>query len=320
LSNREKEALDKYRPLKKSVWDKGGNESLSLFESSFYRDSELELEESVPGMEEIFDTFKDRFQMMWKESESTLSRNQKLLEEEFSSVRDDFNQSFLAIGKLYGSDRFPEQVDVHLMMRPDPGFVGGRMISQKPPKILLESGVFDSKDRDQVSHLWLLLLHELTHACFESNKFFESLDVFLGKKQPLSHFLEKYPATKTPALATRRAIREMIINSIEYGSYVRGKFYPDYTGGPENGAALLKEFKDYFEKRSIKDEGGRRQSLLRGGQATYEYIAWKLEGVTRPYLENGKKMDEKFLDGVYNVLKDFPDNLLTDMETMNKKG
>ena len=332
LSESEKDALERYKILKRSVWDKGGRELLDRFEASFYQSSESDsleggdlseilTKKQLQEIDTIFESFKDRFQSMWVDYRPILVGNQALLQREVSSVRVVFNESFSAIGKLYGSDNFSEQVEIYLMMRPDPGFRGGRMVSQKPPKIMVESGVFDPQDKEQMSHLWLLLLHELTHACFESDEFFEFLDKYLAKKPPLAHFLEKYPATKTPIAATRRAMGEMIINSVEYSSYVRGKFEHGYTGGPKDGEVILEEFRDYFKRKSIKDIKEKRSTLLIGGGNTYQYIAWKLEEVVRHYLENGKGMDEKFLDGVYKVLEEFPNNLLKDLEaSKTKKG
>ncbi len=49
---------------------------------------------------------------------------------------------------------------------------------------------------------------------------------------------------------------------------------------------------------------------------TLPYIAWKLEEVTRPYLEHGRKIDKQFLDSVYEVLAEFPDNLLNDFKSI----
>lgn len=115
-------------------------------------------------------------------------------------------------------------------------------------------------------------------------------------------------------------MQEAIINSVEYNSFVRGKFETEYTGGVKDGEALLEEFRDYFEKKSIKDDQEKRLKIITSNAAAHEYIAWKLEGIVRPYLENGRIMDERFLDGTYAVLKEFPDNLLTALNTANKKG
>lgn len=327
LSDKEKDALDRYRVLKRSIWDKGDRESLDRFEASFYQSSESDPREGeilqkilakdqLQELNMVFGAFEDRFQSMWGDYQPVLSRALYLLEGAFSSVQQDFNQSLSAIGKLYGVDDFSKQVEVYLMMRPYPGFMGGRMLSRKPvPKILVGGGVPDPKNREQRNSPWLLLLHELTHACFENDKFFEFLYTYLGGKPPLSQFLEMYPATKTPTLTTRRAMREVVINSIEYNSYMRGRFEHSYTGSPKDGEVILRGFRDYFENKSVEDIKEKRSILLTGRNTTYQYIAWKLEAVVRPYLENGQKMDENFLDGVYKVLEDFPDNLLKDLQT-----
>lgn len=332
LSDTEKGALARYQSLKKAVWDKGGKELLTCFEAAFYQLSDQDPREGKElqailtkdqfrELDGILKVFQERFRLMWADYRKGLSRGLAFVESVFSYVHPVFNQAFFAIGKLYRADEFPKQVEVYLMMRPDPGFVGGRMLSQRPlPKIMVESGVFDPQDQRQRSHLWLLLLHELTHACFESGRFFEFLYSYLDERLPLTHFLEKYPATKTPAMATYRAMREMIINAVVLNSYVRGKFDQNYKGKPKDGEALLTKVENYLEKKSLESVNEKRSSLLRCGPLTYQYIAWKLEKVVRPYLGEGRKMDKRFLDSIYKVLEEFPDNLLKDLQTKNKKG
>ncbi len=323
LSNAEENALERYRGLKKSIWDKGRRKLLDRFEASFYQSPRSDPKEGktlqkiltkdqLQELNVVFRALRDRFQSMWGESEKTLSQGQSLLKREFSYVQQDFNQSFSAIGKLYGVDNFSKQVEVYLMMRPYPGFVGGRMVSRQPsPKIMVESGIFDPQNPKQKSHLWLLLLHELTHACFENDKFFEFLDGYLGGKPPLAQFLEKYPATKTPVLATRRAMIEMIVNSIVLNSYVRGRFEQHYTGGPKDGEALLEKVRNYLERESLESPKGKRRALLPWGRW---YIAWRLEKVVRPYLDKEQEIDKQFLDSAYKILEKFPDNLLEDLK------
>lgn len=174
LSGKEKEALDRYRPLKKSIWNKGGHKLLNRFEASFYQFSEsdpregetfreLLTKDQFRELDGIFEALQERFQSMWGRYQPVLSRDLNLIEGEFSSVRPDFNQSFSAVGKLYGVNGFRGQIEIYLMMRPFPGVVGGRMVSRRPsPKIMVESGIFDPQNPKQKSHLWLLLLHELT--------------------------------------------------------------------------------------------------------------------------------------------------------------
>lgn len=333
LSDEETSALAQYRNLKKSVWDRGGNKILTRFESAFYRFPEsnplqggefqkILTVDQLKELNQVFEVFRGRFQKMWREYGETLVRDLTLLEEEFSRARTAFRQIFFAVGKLYGVGAFAERIEIYLMMRPDPGFIGGRTVSREPkPKVMVEGGVFDPQDRDQTSHLWLLLLHELTHACFESDWFLEFLYAYLDKRPPLSQFLAAYPATKTPALATRRAVREALINSIEFGSFVREKLDRSYTKESGEREVVLREVRQKKSLAAAKSAEEKRSVLLQGGRAVYQYIAWKLEGVVRPYLERDRRLDEEFIDGVYKVLAEFPDNLIGDLRTEEtKKG
>lgn len=327
LSNKEKEALQCYQKLWNSLGRRGGGGLIRFFEASFYQFCKLDPKEGR-GLQKIlekgqlqelggvFEVFQPRFRSMWGVYNPVLSRNVALLKSEFSSVQQDFNQAFFAVGKLYGVGGFSKRVEVYLMMRPYPGFVGGRMLSRSLSlKIMVEGGVFDPQSCEQKNHLWLLLLHELTHACFENEQVSEFLYSFLDKRPPLSHFLKKYPATKSEVLATRRAMHEMITNSIVLNSYVRERFDQSYTGGLKDGEAILKEVRNYLDKKSLESAKEKRSILLRMGRLCYQYIAWKLEKVVRPYLEEEQEIDRRFLDSVYKVLEEFPSNLLEDLKS-----
>ncbi|MFA6006748.1 MAG: hypothetical protein WC764_03430 [Candidatus Paceibacterota bacterium] len=325
LSDSENNALEKYRLFKKSIWDRGGGKLLTRFESAFYQFSELDLreeklllniltEEESGELDKIFSYFQGRFELMWENYCRILSNNLIFLENDFASVQQVFSETLSVIGGLYGVNNFNDRIEVFLMMRPATGFSGGRMISRKPPIVMIESGISKPQDLDQINHLRLLLFHELTHACFENERFLKFLGEYIEKKTPLTHFLEKYPSTKTPALATRRAMREMIINSIEYSTYVRGRLEQGCEINSNNGETILNEIRNKKSFKLAKGTQEKRSIILTSGEDTYRYVAWKLEGIVRPYLDNKKRIDDEFLDGVYDVLKAFPDNLLDDLK------
>jgi len=322
LTSKETQALEEYQEVRNNLGRRGGREFIRQFEAIFYQNvrSETKIKNTLSKflgkqlsdeLEKVFSVFRERFYHLWEERQPILKQNLLLLKKRYHLVQPKFYKAFSAIGRFYGARVYPSPIEVYLIMRDYYGFVGGRMISQKPvPKIMIESGVIPSQNQEEIwMHLWLLLLHELTHACFGNEKFKSFLSEFLKEKSPLPQFIITYPATKTADWATRRVMQEMIINTITLNSKIKRKFNPEYK---KDGGKILGRIKGWLKKTERKRKYWPSVILKEPG-IFRDYISWKLEKTTNSYL--GKKsIDKHFLNEVYKLIRNFPDNLLEDLK------
>ncbi|MCX8015717.1 MAG: hypothetical protein N2692_00140 [Patescibacteria group bacterium] len=324
LTTKEKTALEKYRQFKYLLFRQGGRKLFDDITAIFYqntnsitkRKKELSSflnKKQINDLEKIFFVFKKRFNKIWRKNLPILSNNLQNIQIHYQKKEKDFLLAFELIKNFYQNSSDKYSTEIFLIIRPFEGFVGGRVISKSPhSKILIESGKIGKKNKKIIwNHFWLLLLHELCHLFFETEIFQQKLNDFLKNKEELKQFLVTYPSTKTAYWATRRVMREMIINSVVLSSKIKRIFDKNYRF---NKKLVLLRIKNWLEKTSSNpNDWG--DIILKEGGVFKDYIIIKIDKYINKYL-GIKELDNKLLNKLYEILYYFPKNLL---EELSKK-
>lgn len=277
------------------------NKRLKQFTESFYhtKDSSLAFEklrafldkEGLKKLKNIFQIFDKRFKRLWEKYVAMLRVNKNILENDFKNVRNNLNQDSTILSKIYGAENWSPRAQIYLIISPIINTQGGRSIG--PNKIAVEFNKLYSKNTEQLEKCWNLILHELTHSLFENQEYKNWIKNYINNKKGLD-----FPVAKKLNLI--EIIRECIVRCFLINLNENG------LRNEKNIWSIVNE--EYFNSKL------KNKKLLGGVVFNSDFIkafvAWKLDNLSKKYIAYQKRIDEKFLEAVFKLLKNYPNNLI----------
>lgn len=233
-----------------------------------------------------------KFQMAWAKYQPILSQNKEIILKSFKDIKNDFNSIFSNLAKFYGKKIRDQSSDVYLIISPIEKYQGGKAIDKN--KISIEINKLDYENKNQLIGFWFLVVHEIIHANFEDQKYKEWIKQFI-ERQPLlkSKIIEKY--------GTKSILREIITATA--------------TTAADLLSATINKEKTNWQK--LNEE--RLKTSNPNDINTLRLLAKNdLRETINQYFEDGRKIDELFLKKCWDLISDYPENLLR--ESKKKKN
>ena len=309
LKQKERTALVQYCGLVKTL---EAHKTYQIFNATFYQQrinqaqiwkslERILAEKERQVLKRIFMVWENRFSKTWRRHYPILKHNRFVLNEYCKKNHSVLREAFKRLKAFYGVESIPAQAEVYLIMMPLTVYTqGGRKIVHT--KISLETGLLNPHP-PHLENVLLLILHEFTHAFFETEEYKQQLNDFLVN-QP---FLINLPFKKSFAT---ELFREVIIASLIWNSLVVEKLN-------KNRAHQLNEFFKHLTNRlSAAKAAGEQKKIIFDPNIIKMYLAWKMEKTVKKYFLTRRQLDKYFFNCVYNILKNYPRNFFQDL----KKG
>lgn len=247
----------------------------------------------------IFKAWQKRFNKAWRKYSKILQNNKLVLNRYCQANNLLFFKSLKRLSLFYKTRSFPNRTEIYLIMMPLATYAqGGRRISKS--KIFLETSSLEERS-PRLENVALLILHELTHAFFESDEYKQGIIEFFSKQKPLSNL--PYNKSYQPEL-----LREVIIASLTWNS-----FKPKGITLDKNNkiARFLKSaLKISPQTKTPKTDN----KILFDLNIIKLYVAWKTETLVHNYIIVKKPVDLELLRQIYGILQNYPNNLIKDLK------
>lgn len=239
--------------------------------------------EELSLIEKIFSVFSLRFEKIWERYEPMLFSTIDSISKDYKDSSKKLDFIYLNLGNFYGINYKKEYLcTVFFVICPIEKQQGGKMINEK--RISIEFNELKYKNKDQLKNLWFLIFHELIHARFENKKYKNWLNVFI-KKQTI-------PQTKLFKIFNEKMVlREMITGLATVA------VYPLFN--KEDRIKVNKKFKTKIINLKIND-----LNILK------QWTRQKLGDVIEYYFISHKKIDNNFLRICWDLIKNYPKELL----------
>lgn len=282
LNEEQKTALAKYRNWYQELNSKNEKERKRIIRIFYHSRSENEAwqeyaaAEGIETVKAVFESLDGPFEAIWQKFESTLKQAKERMDADFLKREGLFAQIFKELGIFYGVLP-PEKIAASLIICPIPRYQGGKSIDAST--VSLE--VPKMKTEDSLMRLWLLFVHEVIHAHFETNQYKEWLRNFVEKKI-------KEGASSLQITEAKNQLREIITSSLAARGYIAERFF---------GVDIIAESKRAFKNpQKYTLSTGEHQENLR------HWTRLELRGALHQYFERGRKIDENFLQKGWETL------------------
>lgn len=262
---------------------------------SFLNDSQIRL------LKGIFDIFKERFEKIWLKYQIKLKSNWVILVKSLNKIQPKLKKYFNHLGKFYGVTYSNEleipyiktPLKVFLMMSPLENYSSGRSIGRNIIWLILSD--IRKEPKSEMDGNWWLFLHESIHSLFETTKYKNEIKKYVNKQKKLSHLLSH-------KLSISELIKECIITCLLM--VLNNQF------GLIHKHNKLQDINMKYLKKCIK----RDRKVLFNLNFIKRYTALKLQDLTKNYIKFSQTINKKFIDSIWNVLQNYPKNLLEDIK------
>lgn len=237
----------------------------------------------VSRLQHIFASFEDRFNHLWPTIKKRLTVWKKVLSQESKSQN--FNLIDKELSVFFDTpSQERTRIKVYLLVSSQ-NFYAGQANIGKNTLTLECSGVTPRKHKNNICSL---LWHETIHTAYERNYLNPLIFSYLKEKDPA--VLQEHPVVqvvKDPSIP----FREGVISSLFSGGVLARRYFSVRpTIGPDELEDKLQRFT--YEKA---------QSLA----FWCAFCAEKLKPLTESYLDQKRKIDQDYLESVFEVYKSY---------------
>lgn len=246
----------------------------SIVIESFYPNGNACLRENHLSLLQLMDEMDNKFEVYWKKIEKQLLQSRKTILEDLERQKSVLSKGMSALVTLFGENK-PDKVSVFLVPSP---------IDNSSGKYITENVVYveiPEINQNNLIKFWLLLLHEIIHASYESFEY----------KMWLKEFAEKQAQTNlSQKMGPKNLLRELVDAAIAPNGY-----FSSYLYSIDIKSKLTKEI------NSDKD-------FLTSERSEFNYlkkvVALNLFDEIDQYLKSSKEIDEKILTITWQIILD----------------
>lgn len=244
------------------------NERKSLLINSFL--SKSEPSECLPNQ------LDDKFEAYWKIAEKELLESKRIISEDLIKQEAVLDKALKTLDSLFNRET-PEEVTIFLISSP---------VDNSSGKYITDNVVYveiPQINQTKLVKFWLLLLHEIIHACYEPFEY----------KMWLKQFAEKQPQTDlTKKMGPKNILRELLDSAISG----RNGYFSDFLYSIDIRQQLIKEV---AETKEYQKNDREKFSYLK------KTVALRLYDSIDQYVKKSKKIDESTLRLVWkSILKE----------------
>ncbi len=337
LNTKEGIALTKYNWLIEKIQHLKTNRPFSNFYTTFFEEKdaslfvlEQKIQKSLPKplyktWKSIWTIFTPRLDKIWRKHSPLLQYNKRVLKQTYFKNKKQLLSFLKDLSILFGNTKKLKTINIFLMIMPLKRYYQrGFSISTKnikgDIKIIISCGKLKNTQRRKI--IWPLILHEISHRISDSKKYQTLLDnlnyqsplPFINTKDNLifQKNIKKNLRIGSPIPAkTKDIIKEIMISSS-----IRNLYF--YQQKRKSLFVLYDEFLINTNQKLAQIPKNKQHQVIYDFNFLKQYMAIKISDLQRTYLMKKKQIDKKFLQEVYDILSNYPKNLLIDLQKIKK--
>ena len=250
------------------------NDRKTLLRNSFLL-TEQQFKKSLSSFDllELFDCLDNKFESHWNITIKEIKKSLSVIQEAFITEKSTINKAINTLGILF-KNKAPEQIEIYLMSSPINN-ISGKLIS--PGLVYIE---IPRNENIELKKFWLVLIHEIIHACFESFEY----------KMWLKDFAEKQiQIPLTIKMGPKNILRELVDEAIAPNGYFANYLY---------SMDIINKLENELSKNKGLDFKNDREEF----NYLKKVVALNLFKFLDSYIKESKLIDEKILEIIWESI------------------